>query len=58
MGKISVSLVKLAPWERTLPERLEVGGMVGGGGAGIALETFRRKLSGLFVFLAFGCGPW
>lgn len=27
MGEISVSLVKLALWQRALPERLEVGGM-------------------------------
>lgn len=26
MGEISVSLVKLALWQRALPERLEVGG--------------------------------
>lgn len=32
MGEISVSSVKLAPWERALPERLEGGN--GGAGAG------------------------
>lgn len=38
MGEISVSSVKLAPWERALPERLEGG--VGEGELVLALETF------------------
>lgn len=33
-------------------------GGIGEGELVLALETFWRKLSGLFVFLAFGCGPW
>lgn len=51
MGKISVSLVKLAPWERALPERLEVGGTVRAGELELPWKPSEGSYQGCLFFL-------